>query len=228
MSTGLVPNEVYSVPSNIPQVSDEQFATLANGGAFLGRLQLFTKGDAVNRRLVQPGQYGIPESKEFVHVIGDSVDILPIARRAKAMDMSDSSQIITNYDPESDTFKDIQDRSEGQDSGCMWGVSFLVIERTTGRFLEFYCGSKSSRPEAQKIYAFLPGAESPPRPLTLKSELAQSANKKFSWHVPIVLPCSVPFASMPKPELIRAELTKFLNPTSDEVEASAKDNRRAR
>ena len=43
--------------------TDEQFLSLAKSSAFIGRLQLFTKGNAVNRRLVAPGEYGIPEGE---------------------------------------------------------------------------------------------------------------------------------------------------------------------
>ena len=32
----------------------------------------------------------------------------------------------------------------------MYGLSFLVYERSTGRFLEFFCGSKSTRSERAK------------------------------------------------------------------------------
>lgn len=35
--------------------TDEDFAEISKSGDFLGRLQLFTKGKAVNRGLVRPG-----------------------------------------------------------------------------------------------------------------------------------------------------------------------------
>lgn len=68
--------------------------------------------------------------------------------------MSDKEAIIANYDPTSDDFKDIAARSQESDSKCMYGTSFLVFERTAGRFLEFFCGSKSTRPIAGDIAAF--------------------------------------------------------------------------
>ena len=83
--------------------------------------------------------------------------------------------------------------------------SFLVFERGTGRFLEFFCGSKSTRSEAKKLYPFLPlttadiarqqaagndvdGLEPHgPLPLTLKSRLVEKGT--YSWHVPVVVKC---------------------------------------
>jgi hypothetical protein len=240
MSNGLITNpSVYSVPSSI-KTSEDDFNDLAKGGDFLGRLQLFTKGEAINKRLIAPGQYGIPISADKVQVLGDAVDLLVLARRVKAMDMSDRNAIITNYDRNSDVFKGIMERSEGEDSGCMYGPSFLVIERTTGKFLEFFCGSGSSRREAGNLYPFVPaeakgnegeeGYEPARGPgyVTLKANIAKSKNGKFSWHVPVVLPCSTPFAKLPSLEKQLEEIRKFLNPKSDEVEESKETNRRAR
>lgn len=228
--------------------SDDQFNDLAKGSDFLGRLQLYTKGAAVNKRLVAPGEYGIPEAEDEVFKLGDSVDLLPLARRPKAIDMSDKDAIITNYDPNSDTFKDIANRSGEQDSGCMYGVSFLVIERTTGRFLEFFCGTKTSRQEAGKIYGFLPLSQEQinamaergqdvskleahgPLPMTLKSRVIEKGS--YSWHGPVVGKCSTPFLKLPPVERIKDEVTKFLTVKDEGVEKvqeeTSKKSKRAR
>lgn len=235
MSNSLVP-----VNLDLNQLPSTQFATqedfdrLGKGAGFLGRLQLYTKGTAVNKRLIGPGEYGIPEGEEQIVVLGDTVDVLPLARRPKAIDMSDKEAIITSYDAQSDTFKDIAARAGGQDSGCMYGISFLVIERTTGQFLEFFCGTKSTRPEAGKIAPFLPLSSADierkaaaggdvskmephgPLPMTLKSKLVEKG--KFSWHVPIVLPCSTPFTKLPKDTAIYEEVRKFVTARGSEVE----------
>ena len=136
--------------------SDEDFDSIAKSSDFLGRLQLYTKGKAVNRNLVRPGHYGIPESEEEVVDLGDSVDLLPLARRPKAIDMSDTQALIAVYDVKSAEFQRIQAQAGEKESHCMYGPSFLVIERSTGRFLEFFCGSKSARSEAKRIFPFLP------------------------------------------------------------------------
>ena len=70
--------------------------------------------------------------------------------------MTDSEAIIVNYDPDSKEFKRIAATSLEKESHCMYGPSFLVFERSHGRFLEFFCGNKSSRSEAKKVYPYLP------------------------------------------------------------------------
>ena len=85
-----------------------------------------------------------------------AVDLLPLARRPKAIDMTDMEALVISYDMESEEFKRIAAKSTESDSHCQYGPSFLVYERSTGRFLEFFCGNKSSRIEAKKIFPFLP------------------------------------------------------------------------
>ena len=141
---------------------------------------------------------------------------------------------MVSYDEGSDTFKDIAARSTEQDSGCMWGVSFLVYERSTGGFYEVYFGNKSFRPESKKVYPFLPLSQADidrltaagedtngmephgPRPLTLKTK--QVKNQKGSWYVPVAVKCSTPFTNVPPTATIVAEITKFLSVKSGGVE----------
>ena len=215
--------------------SDDQFEAASRANAFLGRLQLFTKGNAINEGLVPPGTYGIPESDKKIAKLGPEIDVLPLAKRLKALDLSDKEAIINNYDPNSEQFENIKERSKEQNSGCMWGTSFLVLERTTGRFLEFFCGSKSTRPIAGDIAVFLPLSQAQidakkaagadvskmephgPRPCTLKVRLAKN-KRSHSWHVPDVQPCSVPFTNLPAINVIADEIIRFLTVKSGEVE----------
>ena len=119
-NTSLVPVNLEQLPST--QIgSDEVFADLAKSADYIGRLQLFTKGKAINKKLVGPGNYGIPESDEEVIDLGDTIDIIPLARRPKAIDMTDSEAIIVNYDPETEEFKRIAAQSLEKESHCMYG-----------------------------------------------------------------------------------------------------------
>ena len=63
---------------------------------------------------------------------------------------------MVSYDMESSEFKRIAAKSNEPESHCQYGPSFLVYERSTGRFLEFFCGNKSNRIEAKKLFPFLP------------------------------------------------------------------------
>ena len=230
--TSLVLVNLDQLPST--QVgTDEQFNDLAKSADYIGRLQLFTKGKAVNKGQVRPGHYGIPEGEEVID-LGDTIDIVPLAKRPKALDMSDMDAIITKYDPEDAEFKRIKAESLEKDSHCMFGISFLVYERSTARFLEFFCGSKSTRSEAKHILPYCPLTQADidrlaaagndvsdlaphgPVPLTLKSRLVEK--RSYSWHVPVVVKCSTPFTKQPSMDRIVKEINAFLTFKGDGVE----------
>lgn len=225
-------NELVTVDvSQLPATQmggDKGFDEIAQGGDFLARLQLFSKGGAINKGLIKPGLWGIPEGDDVITDLGLTIDCLALARRPKAIDMSDADAIVVNYVLESDEFQRIAAESMGTDSGCMFGPSFLIIERSSGRFLEFFCGTKSTRSEAKKIYPYLPLTAADivarkldaephgPQPFTMKTKLVE--RKRFSWHVPVVSKCSTPFQALPDMDRIIKEIERFINPQADGVE----------
>jgi hypothetical protein len=237
------------VPVNLEQLpstqigTDDQFAELAKGGDYIGRMQLFTKSKANMKGLIPSGHYGIPESDEEIIDLGPSVDLLPLARRPKAIDMTDMEALTISYDMESEEFKRIAAKSAESDSHCQYGPSFLVYERSTKRFLEFFCGNKSSRIEAKKLFPFLPLSQADinakaengngvsdlkphgPIPVTLKTKVAE--NRKGTWHVPVVVMCASPFTSLPSDDVICREIVKFLTIKDNGVE-KVQENRPAR
>ena len=220
MSTAIAKVDYSQLPST--QVgNDAVYDDLAKGGDFLSRLQLYTKGKAIDKGLIKPGHYGIPVSEEEITDLGDSIDLLVIARRPKAIDMTDKEAIIVVHDSNSPEFQRIAALSAEKESHCMYGPSFLVFERNTGKFYEFFCGSKSTRTEAKKIYPFLPLTQADidarglkdveahgPLPMTLKSRYVEKGS--FSWHVPVVQKCSVPFKNEPAVDVLVKEIGKFL------------------
>ena len=222
-ANALVPVDfVEQLPST--QVgSDEDFDAIAKSSDFLPRLQLYTKGKAINKKLVQPGNYGIPVTDDEVTDLGDVIDILPLARRPKAIDLKDPENIVAVFDVHDSEFKRIQVDAGKKESGCMYGPSFLVFERSTEQFLEFFCGTKSARTEAKRIYPYLPLtqamidanpklADQQPHnsiPVTMKSRLVDK--NAWSWHVPVAVKCSTPFTFLPTAEKIVEEITQFLN-----------------
>jgi hypothetical protein len=232
-NTNLVPVTFEQLPST-QLGSDAQFMELAKSTDYLQRLQLFTKGKAINKKLVGPGNYGIPVSDDEVTDLGDCIDVIVLARRPKAIDMTDDEAIIVNYDPESEEFKRIAEVSLEKESHCMYGPSFLVYERSQNCFLEFFCGNKSSRSEAKKIYPYLPLSQADidakasraedvsdlkphgPLPLTLKSRLVEKGT--YSWHVPVVVKCQTQFTKVPPMERIVKEINDFITIKDNGVE----------
>jgi len=232
MSTELATLDLSQLPST-QLGSDESFVDLSKGGDYLKCIKLYSKGKDIDKGKIPPGRWGIPESEDEIIDLGDSIDVLPLARRPKALDMSDKTAVVVSYDEKSAVFKDIQARSAEKESSCLHGISFLVLERSTGRFSEVFFGNKSSRPEAKKIFPYLPVSQSDidrkeaagndmsgavprgPLPVTLKIRLAES--RGFSWHCPMVVKCSAPIKT-PATAVIVREINKFLTIKSGGVE----------
>lgn len=232
-NTALVPVNFNQLPST-QLGTDEQFADLAKGSDFLSRLQLFTKSKVNQQGLIPQGHYGIKESEEEITDLGTCVDILPLARRPKAIDMRDMQAIVVSYDRASKTFQEIEERAKTANSKCQAGISFLVYERSTARFLEFFCGNTSSLREAKRIFAYLPLTEGDIRrkeeagedvtgleprdasPVTLRTRFVE--NRYGAWHAPLVTKCSTPFPKVPSEETICKQITAFLTVKDNGVE----------
>ncbi len=213
--------------SNLPpyQMGDDSiYDDIATTTTCLPRLMLYTKGKPIDRKLIGPGHYGIPECADEITDLGPSIDVLVLARRPKAVDMSDSDEIITSFDPESAKFTRIAAKSLVKESNCMYGPSFLVIERNNWqRPLEFFCGTRSSRAEAKKIYTFLALSaqqiearglkdEKPHGPLAMTLTARLVDEGKYSWHVPVANKCTTPFNELLADERIVDEIMKFIAP----------------
>lgn len=210
---------------------------LSQGSDYLKRIQLYSKGKHVDKKLVEAGNFGIPLSADRITQLGETVDFLFIERRAKAIDMSDLENLIVSYDSTSDEFRRIEEASTVKDSGCSYGPSYLVFERATGKFYEFFCGSKSARIESSAINAYLPVTEQMieagvteetkirgPKPCTLRAHLIETP--RFTWHVPQPEDCLTPFTKLPTSEQIDEEVTKFRNPEEPELEVVEPDKRK--
>lgn len=234
-------NDLSTVFAGLPATQmgdDKQFETVSQASEFLRRLQLISKGKYVDNRNCRGGDYAVIIDSETAKPIGDSIDILVISRRPKALDMSDQEAIVTSYDPTTELFQDIQQRAGEKDSGCQYGISFLIVERSTASCYEFFCGTKSMRKETDTLWAysaktaeqikslklkgFTPGV---PKAMTLKSKNVRKKN--WSWFVPVVQDCSTPFTAsqLPSATILKAEQERFLNPTADEETTVAKDER---
>lgn len=221
---------------------DDMVSSLTRSVAFVERIQLYTKGAAIDQGKILPGHYGIPRGEE-IEDLGASIDVVPLVVRPKALDMRDRDAPVCIYERESPEFRAIEELAQEADSGCMVGLTFLVFERSTGKFYEFFCGNKSMRNEAQKIVAYLARSaadaealsvklgrpvEAHP-PLTCTLNVKYVTKGKWGWHVPVCVDCSTPITNFPPVDVIRAEMEKFANTKSTTVEkVEAPTTRRAR
>ncbi len=215
-------------------MDDTALATLAMQTAFLPRLQLVTKGKYVDQQKIVAGHYGVPQQGgDEIRDLGPEIDLLILNVRMKALDISDKENIIANYEPDSVEFQRIKTASEVKDSGCLYGPTFLVFERGSGAFYEFFCGSVSLQIAAPSLVPFLPvsqekaerlGTEAHgPLPVTLKARYVKKP--KWGWHVPVITACSEPFTNLPPLSVLTMEVQKFANAKSTET---VEVNQRAR
>lgn len=216
---------------NLPAVSDQMFGELAEvskGSDFLPRIQLVTKGKYVDTGKIAPGHWGVPlPGGEEIEDLGTSIDVLPLTFRPKALDVSDKTAIISSYDINSDEFQRI--KNAPKNSGCMWGPTFLIVERNTGKLFELFFGNASGRTEAGKLRPFLPGGNSPaPSPATLNIRYKKTPD--YGWHVPVITKCSEPFTNGPRKEEILKAIERFMSQKGgiekvDEKEVETKSKR---
>lgn len=194
----------------LPAVSTEtldQLDDVSQASEFLPRIQLITKGKYVDTGKIAPGHWGVPQpGGEDIIDLGDKIDVIPLEGRTKALDVSDKENIISVYDATDEEFQRI--KNAPKNTGCMWGPSYLVIERSTGKLYELYFSNKSGRQEAGKIKPFLVSRS----PMTLGIRYKKGPD--YGWHVPVVNKCSEPFSkdSIPPMEKITEEIEKFKNP----------------
>jgi len=213
MSNELVPFKV----NNLPAVQEDvlnQVAEVSKGSDFIPRLQLVTKGKYVDTGKIGPGRWGVPQSGgEEIIDLGDQIDIIPFAVRAKAIDMSDRDAIVAVYDTKDPEFQRI--KTAPKNTGCMWGPSFLVLERATGKLYELFFGNASGRMEAGKLRPFLPTADNQGVPSAASLGIRYKSTKEYGWHVPVVTKCSEPFDpdNCPAGDILNAEVEKFNNPS---------------
>jgi len=211
----------------------------SSSASFLRRLQLVGKGKYVDNGQVKPGNYGVPTSAEECTDLGNAVDILPLAVRSKVLDTNPEVPVAV-YDENHDEYKRIMDEAVNPDtgkvvknSGCMFGPSFLVFERSTNEFYEMFMGNASGREEAKRIEPFLPigadlaqetGAEvRGPLPCTMKSKYVE---RKFKWWAPMVVKCSEDFDGLP--DTTMDQIKKFMEATIEGEDEEAETGERAR
>jgi hypothetical protein len=208
----LIPMDQLSVGGELATVGDDDFDDVILSSSFLARIQLFgANSDAVKEEKIGQGRFGLVRSKDDVEDLGKNLDCLPLAWRLKAMQIVDG-EVFSNFDHQSDEFKRIQAESEEQDSGCMYGVEFLLWLPELGVYVTYFLSSKSSRREAKPLRGLIgKGA-------TIEAKLVKT--KRYSWHAPKVVACSTPFSELPDPNKMKEELAKFNNPNSSDTEGA--------
>lgn len=215
-------------PTQLPsaEVATDSFEGLSSSDNFLKRLQLYGKGKAVDLGLIQPGRFGIPVSADDIEDLGKSVDLLIFGRRPKAIDMSDTANLIIVYDRTNPEFSRIEEASSTKDSGCMYGTVYLVYERNTKTFYELFFGTKTARKRNDEMAAHMTLTQEKidkleedgqdvegleprgPLTVTVESEYIDPPSSPHSWFGPNPVTCSVPIEGPSVADVV-TECTRF-------------------
>ncbi len=202
-------------------------AVSAGDSKFLPRLQLMTvRSDKVAVEGFPANHFALVQGKALLD-LGESVDILLIAWRPKALDMS-GDEIISCYDPKFDadkaptgTFAEIQKKSGVRDSECMYGPEFLCYVPSAKKYATFFCGSVTLRYEAPAFKVRLSNAA------TLRPDLI-TPKKGKGYYSTKVHDCTAVF-DVPAREDIMKVLDAFKNPeegpesaTEEETESTGR------
>lgn len=211
MSSELIPL------ANITQskyADDAAFSTLSSGN-FLPRLQLMNSGsDPVKLGKINQGHYGLVRSKDTVEDLTREAPVLAFAWRPKALDMSGDT-VISVFNPKSAEFLRIQNKSEEQNSRCMYGPEFLVWVPSVESWATFFFGNPTMRRVAAELKALMNKS-----PALLRSNLIRG--KVHSWFGPVISIYSQGVKQPDQQEAIEV-INKFNNPPETETEEVAED-----
>lgn len=190
------------------QKYDDKVDDALSTSSFLPRLQLMTGNSEKCKNQEFPiNKYALIAGQTYTDV-GESVDILCLVWRPKAIDTG-AEEMIVSYTVTEPEFKRIQEDADKPDSGCMYGHEFLVYIPSVKKFATFFMGTKTSRREAPNLKALLQKAA------TLKP--GKIKTKRYTYFSPSVTKCSTKF-ELPSQESALEEIQKFNDPTVEKVE----------
>lgn len=190
-------------PLPTPVVKDTKVYKVGNAAASkLENIRLITRCSTPNH--FTEGHYVVKHSRSRSTGFGSSVDVILLASRPMAIDMSCNKEpAIISRDFHSEIFKDITKRSYERGSYCQFGVSFLVYERYTQKPYELFLGT----PGRRRLIPDFSSYREQGIPVTLMS--VKMENEHFSWYDMKLEECKTPFTNLPNPQILSQALTEF-------------------
>lgn len=211
----------FSLPLAKYTEDDAIVSQVIKGGTYLPRIQLCGGNSNICKEgKIGVGRYGLIASKDEVIDLTNQFDCLPLVWRFLAMRIADGN-VLSYFNPKTEQFKKLMHEADNvKDSGCMYGMEFMLWVPTLNRFTVFFFNSKTARRQAPNMRALCENKDAAgnrglPKAATMKVEFIK--NKKYSWHGCIVVPCSTPFP-LPDPTAIQEQAILFANPSDSTVE----------
>lgn len=184
-------------------VDKAALAKMTRSSKYLRRLSLSQgSSNVVKEQKIAPGRWMITISADQVQDLGDNIDLAVLSYRYKALDTSGETPV-ANYDISSKTFQEIDRKAGVKDSGCMSGLEFLVIERSTGALYTYFASSEGAKIIADEM---IPTEDCCP---VVNLGVKFKKRPKNSYHVPVLEKSSADFTNRPDDETIRAAVENF-------------------
>lgn len=202
---------------------------------YLKSIKLYTKGKAIDMGLVPPGRWGIYEAKDQIRDLGTKIEVLVVARRPCAVDWTVKPAVRVYGDTDKDFIRIRELSANSSKHEC--GVSFLVFERSTGDYYEWFCQSASTLRAAKECFGYMEVTEEQAKelqaqgkdvqphgmiPCTLTAKFMDGGN--FTYHAPIVSKCSAPITNLPDEKTHLDTVHRFLNPKSQNGESVSEED----
>jgi hypothetical protein len=215
-----------------PNLQGSDLALFTGSGIrFMPRLQLCTnRCDVVAKKKIAEDHFALIDGKDVTD-LDKQVDMAVLCYRPKALHIDqDSGDVTACYDPKvavgpdgktkqpTGLFKEIADKSEEKDSGCMFGLEFLVWIPKTRQYATFYFGSKTMRNETEAMLGFLAKAA------TATSQVIET--KRYTYTSTKIKACATIF-QFPSIAEMNEEIRKFKNPpasTKEKADQAEADN----
>lgn len=199
--------------------------------SFLPYLKFFYgMSDLCKQKKFPSDTFGMVEGMSDPQQLGEKVDVLFLAVRPLALDLSGEKPVRCN-DMESNVYKSIKERADngGYGSNCLYGPEFLIYLVGQDKLATFHLGNKSLRFLGVKIMAFLPQEGKQVSGATLSTEWVERAKVPFMG-VKVETNNAIVLAD---PEGLRARIMEalpdFLNPPATDaapVEKAQQTNER--
>lgn len=200
------------VPVTNASAREDAALSVANSSDYLPRLKLCQSQakEVVHRKVARGGNYALVNGKDDITDLGEEVEMIICAGRAKALRTGEV--VMVNFEEDSAEFKAIREESKDKESGCMYGPEYLVWLPAQDTFATLFMCNPTARREAGSVHARLRKAA------LLTSNLIETT--KFSWYGPLCRDLNTPITNIPSKDTFVKQIEDYLSEKSSQVKAA--------
>ena len=195
--------------------------SLAGSADYLPRIQMLSgRSNIVAEGKFPANHYAMISGDTYID-LGENPTFFILDCHPKALDMSDTDNIVAIYDDKDPKFQEIADRSFGQDSGCVYGPEYLAYDPQTQKFATFMFGSKSARNVVGQVHQLFKQE----KPVQFGSKFVKKG--KFPFQAITAEEGAMTFDSPTKEDCVKA-IEKFRKMEDVVIPEAAKTDTKAR